>query len=296
VTDIAVLERLTRLTPLGVRLLDAATGSFVTDGITADAYPRVDPERRTRALVNRSSVFVFNGLPGMGEVERGAGDDAYWAAQVPRYPFVLEVQDAQNRFLPFTLDVLLPARRLLTFGFGSPLGSPLSPPSSADRWLPIFSSPSRPLPDGMGALRAEIAYLDGAGERQPAAWALVEARGPGQPLATGMADAGGRVFLPLPYPKPIVVLGSPATPRVPITAQTWPIDVTVRYARSLAVPVIPNLAAALTQPAATAWSDTARTTPLTQATLRFGRELLLASLDATGKPSTLLITPAGSPP
>ena len=293
-TDVAVLERLTRVTPLGVRLLDAATGSFVTDGITADAYPRVDPERRTRALVNRSSVFVFNRLPGMNEVERGAGDEAYWAAQVPRYPFVLEVQDAQSRFLPFTLDVLLPVRRLLTFGFGSPLGSPLSPPSSADRWLPIFSSPSRPLPDGMAVLRAEIVYLDGTTQR-PAAWALVEARGPGQPLATGMADAGGRVFLPLAYPKPIVVLGSPATPRVPITAQTWPIDVTVRFARAATVSAMPNLTAALTQPAATAWSDTAQTTPLTQATLRFGRDLVLASLDATGTPSTLLITPAGSP-
>ena len=291
-TDVAVLERLTRVTPLGVRLLDASTGSFVTDGITVDAYPRVDPGRRTRALVNRSSVFVFNGLPGMSEVERGAGDEAYWAAQVPRYPFVLEVQDAQNRFLPFRLDVLLPARRLLTFGFGSPLARRSRHRrrriAGANLLVAVAAAARRD-----GRARAEIAYLDGAGERQPARgrWS---SQGPGQPLATA-ADAGGRVFLPLPI-LPIVVLGSPATPRVPITAQTWPIDVTVRYARSLTVPVMPNLAAALTQPAATAWSDTARTTPLIQATLRFGRELVLASLDATGRPSTLLITPAGSPP
>src|SRR5262249_8141633 len=104
-TDVAVLERLPRVTPLGVRLLDFATGSFVADGLVADLYPSVDSERRTRAIVNRASVFVFNGLPGMSEVERGSGDEAYWAAQIPRYPFVLDVQDTQNRFLPFTLNV-----------------------------------------------------------------------------------------------------------------------------------------------------------------------------------------------
>lgn len=291
-TDIAVLERVVRVTPLGVRLRDVATGSFVTDGLTADVYPRVEPERRTRAIVNRASVFVFNGLPGMSEVERGSGDEPYWAAQVPRYPFVLDVQDLQRRFLPFTLNVLLPVRRLLTFGFGSPLTSPLSSPlAAADRWLPIYSSPSRSLPDGMGAVRAEI--VD-SGTGQPAAWALLEAKAPGQLIATGMTDAAGRVFLPLTYPKPIVTLGSPGSPSLPVTSQTWAIDFTVRYSRAVPPPAAPDLAAALAQPAATVWQDVARTTPWTQATLRFGRELVLASLRTTGEPSpTLLITPAG---
>ncbi|HMF96382.1 MAG TPA: hypothetical protein VKE96_18905 [Vicinamibacterales bacterium] len=293
-TDIAVLERFARVTPLGVRLLDVATGSFVTDGLTANAYPRVDPERRTQAIANRASVFVFNGLPGLSDVERGSGDETYWAGQVPRYPFVLDVQDTQGRFLPFTLDVILPVRRLLTFGFGSPLASPLSSPlAAADRWLPLYSSPARPLLDGMGAVRAEI--VD-SGTGQPAAWALLEATGPGQPIAIGMADAGGRVFLPLAYPKPIVTLGSPGSPSLPITSQAWTIDFTVRYSRAATIQASPDLAATFAQPAATAWQDAARTTPLTQATLRFGRELVLASLTATGEPSpTLLITPAVSP-
>jgi len=203
---------------------------------------------------------------------------------------VLDVQDTQNRFLPFTLDVLLPARRLLTFGFGSPLSSPLT---AADRWLPVYSSPSRALPDGMSAVRAEI--VD-SGTGQPAAWALLEARAPGQPITTGMADAGGQVFLPLAYPKPIVTLGSPGSPSLPVTSQTWTIDFAVRYTRAVPAPAMPDLAAALVQPAATVWQDVARTTPWTQATLRFGRELVLASLNPTGTPSpTLLITPAGSP-
>jgi hypothetical protein len=294
VTDVAILERLTRVTPLGVRLLDVATGSFVSDGLTADLSPSANPERLTHGTVNRSSVFVFNGLPGMSAVESGEGDDAYWAAQIPRYPFVLDVQDTQNRFLPFTLDVVLPVRRLLTFGFGSPLASPLSsPPASADRWLPIYSAPSRLLPDGMAALRAEI--VD-SGTGQPAAWALVNVKAPGQPLATGMADAAGRVFVPFNYPKPIVTLGSPGSPSLPVTEQTWTIDFTVRYSRATPIPSTPDLAAALAQQAATAWQDVARTTPWMQATLRFGRELVLASLDAGGTPSsTLLISPAGSP-
>src|SRR5262249_3832476 len=147
------------------------------------------------------------------------------------------VQDTQNRFLPFTLNVLLPVRRLLTFGFGSPLTSPLSSPlTSADQWLPIYSSPARLRPDGMGAIRAEIVDL---GTGQPAAWALLEAKGPGQTLATGMADAGGRVLLPISYPKPVVTLGSPGSPSLPVASQTWTIDLTVRYSRGGAPPASP---------------------------------------------------------
>jgi len=104
------------------------------------------------------------------------------------------------------------------------------------------------------------------------------------------------VMLPLAYPKPVVTLGSPGSPSLPLTAQTWTIDFTVRYSRRVPTPVAPDLAAVLAQPAATAWRDVARTTPLTQGTLRFGRDLLVASVAGSGTPSpTLLITPAGSP-
>ena len=293
-TSVDVLERLTLVTPLGVRFLDGATGAYVTGALSVEVYPKGESDRRTRAIVTRTSVFVFRDLPSLSQIERGEGDAAFWAAETPRYPFVLDVRDGDDRFLPFTLDVLLPARRLLGIRFNSPILSPLaSQTSSSSESLPVFSSPARAVPDAMGVLRAEI--VD-SGTGGPAAWALVEAKGPGQPIATGLADGGGRVMLPLPYPKPVVTLGSPGSPSLPVTAQTWPIDFTVRYSRGVSIPAVPDLAAVLAQPAATVWGDVARTTPLTQGTLRFGRELVLASVTGSGTPSsTLLITPAGSP-
>jgi hypothetical protein len=293
-TSVDVLERFTLVTPLGVRFLDSATGAYVAGPLSVEVYPKGEPDRRTRAVVNRASVFVFRDLPNLGQIERGEGDAAFWASQAPRYPFVLDVRDGDDRFLPFTLDVLLPARRLLGIAFGSPVASPLaSQTSSSNESLPVFSSPARAIPDAMGALRAEI--VD-SGTGGPAAWALVEAKGPGQAIATGLADGAGRVLLPLPYPKPVVTLGSPGSPSLPVTAQSWPVEFTVRYSRSLSIPAVPNLAAVLAQPTATVWADVARTTPLTQGTLRFGRVLVLASVTGSGTPSpTLLITPAGSP-
>jgi hypothetical protein len=294
-TNVVVLEHVTRVTPLGVRFRDLATNAFVSWGIAAEVYPEGQAEIRRSGLVNRADVFVFNNLPSLREIEFGAGDDAYWAAQTPRYPFVLDVRDNESRYLPFTLSVQLPVRRLLGFLVNSPLSSPLTlQTSSSTQSLPLFSAPSRPAPDGMGVLRAEVVDVT-TGER--AAWAVLEARGPGQPLATGMADEMGRVMLPIPYPKPIVTLASPGSPAMPLTEQSWPIDFTVRYRRRTPVPRVPDLADVLTQPAATAWRDTGATVPLTQIALRFGRDAVIASETAPGVPSPrLLITPAVSPP
>jgi hypothetical protein len=294
-TGVVVLEHVTRVTPLGVRFRDLATDAFVSWGIAAEVYPEGQPEIRRSGLVNRADVFVFNNLPSLRDVEFGRGDDAYWAAQTPRYPFVLDVRDNQSRYLPFTLSVTLPVRRLLGFLVNSPLSSPLTvQASSSTQSLPLFSAPSRPAPDGMGVLRAEIVDVI-TGE--PAAWAVLEARGPGQPLATGMADEAGRVMLPVPYPKPIVTLASPGSPAMPLTGQAWPVDFTVRYRRRTPVPLVPDLADVLTQPPATSWRDTAATVPLAQTTLRFGRDGVIASLTGLGLPSpNLLITPAVSPP
>ena len=282
---VTVLEHLTRVTPLAVRFRDPATTAFVSWGLQAEVYPAGQPERRTRGIVNRSDVFVFQNLPGLREVEFGAGDDAFWAAQLPRFPFVLEVRDTQGRFLPFSLSVLLPVRRLLGFAINSPLTSPLTQQVSASTaTLPLFSAPSRIALDGLATLRAELVDRSTG---QPAGWAVVDAKGPAHAAVTGMADENGRVMLPLPYPKPVVTLGSPGSPPMPITAQSWPIDVTVRYRPRSPVPLVPDLSDLLTQPAVTASADAAGTVAVTQATLQFGRDVVLAPL---------FITPAGSPP
>lgn len=293
-TSVVVLERLSMVCPLGVRFRDEATGTYVADWISAAVYPASQPELRTSGIVNPSNIFVFHNLPGMREVEHGNGDADYWAAQTPRYDFVLEVQDRAGRFLPFRLPIQLPQRRVLGIELSSPIASPLAFQIGAEEGsLPLFSSPARSALDGMAVLRAEL--VD-SGTGLPAAWALVEAKAGEQRLVTGMADAQGRVMLPLHYPKPVITLGSPGSSNVPLTQQTWAVDFTVRYRRREPVPEIPDLVDVLTQPAATAWEQTSPLTEWTQATLQFGRELRLATESGGAGTAALLITPAGSPP
>ena len=291
-TSVAVLERVSLVCPLGVRFRDEATGTYVTDSLSVTVYPASQPERRTAGVSNNGSVFVFHNLPGLREVERGDGDAAYWSAQTPRFDFILEVRDRAGRYLPYTVAIKLPQRRILGIELTSPLSSPLAMQIGREEGsLPLFSSPTRSALDGLGLLRAE---LRDAGTGLPASWALIEAKAGEQRLVTGMADREGRVMLPLFYPRPVITLGSPGTSNVPLTQQTWAVDFTVRYRRREPVPEIPDLVDVLTQPAATAWEQTSPLTAWTQATLQFGRELRLASGGAGT--ATLLITPAGSPP
>lgn len=293
-TSVAVLERLSIVCPLGVRFRDEATGAYIADSLSVVVYPASQPELRTSGVTNSSSVFVFRNLPGLREIENGSGDSAYWSAQTPRFDFVLEVRDRSGRYLPFRMAIQLPQRRILSIELTSPLSSPLTMQTGREEGsLPLFSSPARSAIDGMGVLRA--ALID-AGTQMPAAWALVEARAGEQRLVTGLADREGRVMLPLFYPKPVITLGSPGTSNIPLTQQTWAVDFTVRYRRREPAPEIPDLVDVLTQPAATAWEQTSPLTQWTRATLQFGRELRLATASGGAGTTTLLITPAGSPP
>lgn len=285
-TSVTVLERLTVVCPLGVRFRDEATGAYVTDGLSVVVYPASQPEQRAYGVSNNGSVFVFRKLPGLREVEQG-GD------MTPRFDFVLEVRDRADRYLPYKVAIRLPQRRILTIEITSPLASPPSMQLGREEGsLPLFSSPARAALDGLGVLRTQLvdAVTGGA-----AAWALIEAKAGEQRLVTGMANGDGQVMLPLFYPKPVITLGSPGSSNVPLTQQTWAVDFTVRYRRREPVPEIPDLVDVLTQPAATAWEQSSPLTAWTQATLRFGRELRLAT-SGSGGTATLLITPAGSPP
>lgn len=263
--SVNVLEEVTIVTPLGVKFLDESTLAAVSDDLTVTLHPDGIPEWKTRGIVNRSGVIVFNNLPGMRDVERGAGDDAFWAAQPPRFDFVLEVTDRAGRFLPYTLDLQLPVRRLLTL----PVAFPLDPREG----LPLFSAPARPTPEAMAVVRTELVDAVHGG---PAAWALVEARTESS-LVRGLADARGSVMLALPYPPPHIVLGSLPGGGADLRLQTWNVDLTIHYARRDPIPQRPDLQDVLTQAIAST----------TSATLRFGQELVLAPIS---------ITPAATPP
>lgn len=258
--SVLVYEEVSIITPLGVKFRDESTSALVSDDLVVTLHPEGADERKTRGAISRSGVFVFRNLPGMREVEQGAGDDAFWAAQPPQFDFVLEVTDRAARFLPYSFALQLPVRRLLTL----PAASPFEPSDA----LPLFSAPSRDAVEAMAIIRMEL--VDSV-HHEPAAWALVEAATE-RTTIRGLADERGRVMLAIPYPPPHIVLGS-----LPSSEPTWSVDLAIRYARRTPVPTRPDLEDVLTQPIAST----------TNATLHFGEELLLAPIP---------IIPAGSPP
>jgi hypothetical protein len=286
--QVQVLEEVTRVAPFGVRFWDVAAMAPAGAGLRLVAYPNVFPDLRSEAGVNHTGVYFFHDLPGMRSVENGAGDDDFWSANPPSIPFTVEMSDPMDRYLPYQFSVLMPARGLYGLA-GSPL-STLTPDSS---WLPVFSSPARPMP-GPSALI--YALLKDDTLKSPAAWALVRAQVPGAPVMTALADDRGAVTLSVPYPEPRnSPFASPLGPgSLKLSDQTWPLTISVFYLAGAGSGKLPDLEAVLHQPAAKVWHDTAHTGPAFGFTLQFGKQLVLRSVDsATSRElPVLLITTA----
>jgi hypothetical protein len=188
-------------------------------------------------------------------------------------------------------------RGLWSLPFDSPVG--VSPT------VPLFSAPTRPVPGGVGVVRAQLVdptATSSQGPGGPAAWAVLEASVPGQPAVRSIADDQGRIALLVPYPPPSSVPlagvgGSPligtSPAALPLSEQTWLLTIRAAYAPRAGLGGLPELAETLEQPAALVWADQARTHLLDQVELRYGRETVLTSRDPS-EPSVLFIQ-AGSP-
>lgn len=308
IDPIVVIESVTSVTPLGVRFWDDVTGSPVTDGLTVSAYAvsgslnRVQtlPDGRKAMTVvspriqgfpNHQGVYLLRNLPGLRVAEQGAGDSNYWASVQTR-AFAIEVVDTYRRFQPCSFVADLPARGLFRLNC-LPVSSPVD---SSSESVTLYSAPGRVVPGVMAVLRADLWDLEA---NIPAAWALLEASVAGQPPARGYADFNGQVTLIFPLPEPVnAALSSPGTPvtaATPLTQQSWQVQLQAAYQRLSPIPAIPDLCAIFAQQAATLWTDSTQSQPVTSATLNFGQELVVRSQDPAF-PSKLLITPAGPPP
>jgi len=288
-TQVLVLEQLTLTAPFGVRFWDVAAVTAAEPGLSVVAYPNSFPELRTYATEGPSGVYSFSGLPGLRDVENGAGDDAFWAANPPVTPYTVQVSDPWLRYLPFQFSVSLPVR-----GLYASWNSPLSALTPGSDWLPIFSTPSRILPGPAGVIRATL-QDDGTGG--PAAWALLTAQAPGLPAVTALADERGVVSLFQPYPEPS---GSGTTSPLSapnLVSQSWPITASVFNSRLQASNSSPDLNQVLGQAAGFIWRDSAHSSLHEDFQLSFGNELVLRSLDSSsGRPlPVLLVTSASSP-
>lgn len=272
---------ITLVTPLGLRFRDAATGRVVGDGLDVRHTPAGGGRPRI-ATVGPSGVWSLSGLPGLRELESGAGDQAYWD-QVPALArtFEVTVEDLARRYLPLRLSALAPFRELFAPVCGSPLMSPVSPPSSDDH-VPLFRAPACPAPPGYGTVRADLREPSGT----PAAWAVLVVRPDGGAAALGMADDQGRVAVPVSYPGPSGTTVSPLPgSQRSFAAERWRLTVECRYDRTCPPDRPPDLCAALDQ--APAALDLESASP----ELPYGRDLVLKSSSR----SELVVTAAASP-
>lgn len=189
---------------IGMRFWDSAFGLQArggeTDGLEIDLYPRAQPGVRRRLEVNRSGTYVCHAVPGLRRWELSdLPPEELWATALR--PYRIEVHDPRRRFIDMAFDADLPWRGLLDglAPWTSPPGVPAATALLPLLQLPLFSAPSRALPDPLAAVYAQL-RLSGSGEL--AAGALLAVQIDGRLRAIGLADELGRVAVLFPYPEP----------------------------------------------------------------------------------------------
>lgn len=276
------LERLCHTAPLGVRFVDRATAQTVSEGLHL-----TNVESGRAAFPNRVGVFVATGLPGLRNAEQGCATEEYWASPPGQRLLTFELHDELGRFHDLRFDALAPFRGV----FAEDCGLDGSPPDTGTAAVPLYSLPSRPAPPGTAVVRAELSDAETGG---PAAWAVLEVRAPGLPVARGIADRQGRVLVLLPWPEPPWQSTTSPPAGSTLSGQTWPVAIEVRYspgsppAATEADPSPPDLCTVLTQLPATLAGEDSPAVPVEADELAFGRELVLNE----GERRTLLVTPA----
>lgn len=262
------LDRVLRLTPLGLRFLDESAQQPVTAGLKVTAVLEDHPGRPVQAQPGRSGAYVFHALPGINtlrppeELERrdpvtgllrpnDLGLEVFWLSQT-RWQYRITVIDEWRRFLPLSLRTLAPW----------PLGAVGSPPVPAV--LPLSSAPTRSVPAGFAGLRFEV-----RGSWSAFAQFSVTSPGLGREC-WGTADASGQLLLLLPLPEPDAP-ASPAEPSSP-RAQRWRLALHGHRGYAAPGPAVPDLAVLQAARRSPAVLQTSGGTPVVATVLRQGRE------------------------
>jgi len=211
-TTVRVLERVARNAPLGLRFWDVAGATSTVYGLIVEVFARVNPRVRTFAQMNRSGVYVAHHLPAAPPADPREFEFAdveppqdLWPATTGGYR--VEVTDPEGRFLPIAFDADLPAQGVFTWGapFLSPPqpvalpGESGSPPPLLIERVPLFSAPTRPVPEPLAVVYAQLREM---GTGRDAAWCLLTASIDGIVRGVGLADAQGRIAVMFPYPEP----------------------------------------------------------------------------------------------
>ncbi len=228
---VRVVEEARAVTPFGLRLWDWATDRPAVDGLTVEARPRAGGPSTT-AVVTRSGTFALSRLPGLAAQERPSPDGDPFAST---RPFTVRVVDTAGRFNPTGFTVDLPrAGRYPAPGDLAPINGT----STEFPGHPLFSAPTRPIPPGFAAVRAELRLEpdDDAEPLIPAAFAVLRVD-VGPNTWFGAANGAGTCLVVFPFPdfrKPDGSDGPGIEPRL----QRFDIEVSVRYGALTAHPWI----------------------------------------------------------
>jgi len=298
-TQVSPLESVSRNAPLGLRFWDTAMATSTVYGLHVEVFSRHNPRARTIASINRSGVYVAHRLPlsfpppSPRAFEFSDSEPDVLSPAVTR-SYRVEVNDPDGRFLPIAFDADLPARGLLTWRapFLSPPqpvalpGEPGSPPPLLIERVPLFSAPSRPVPDPLAVVYAQIREL---GTGRDAAWSLLTVAIDGVVRGVGLADAQGRIAVLFPYPEPPrMSLASPPEARNDFT---WQLELSAFWLSASppsAVPAFADLAdvfASLSTPRTVIESMVSPALPLR---LTYREALTARTAGATGADASLL--------
>jgi hypothetical protein len=299
--QIRVLERDRTFTPLGIRFWDAALDVPVADTLAVSAWLRGSAQGPVRAVRSPGGVYSFHQLPGQTRAEKPAADDEHPELDGPGGEYAIAVDDRTGKYLAAAFGVTLPLGyrgEFLSVGVGS---TPAGPGKAY-----LFPAPSRPVPPGVAAIRADLVEMaTGA----PAAWAVLSATVAGV-TRTAIADEQGRAAVLIPYPTPDRLRqGSPPTDT---REATWPVTLAARWepaalrypfpAREGLDPAWaarPSLKSILDeQRTALVWTDEGQA-PVVEwtETLVHGQELVLrTTLAGGGSAPTVWISAGASPP
>jgi hypothetical protein len=186
--------------------------------------------------------------------------------------FIIYIEDRMQRFLPQVLLMCLPKERLVE--------------------VPLFSSPARLAPAGLGTVRGQLATHQDSLPTGPASWAFVVATLDNHSYVA-VADARGMFTLFVPYASALPPLeGSPPHGGGSIDQLTWPINIQVFYQPS-EQQFVPNLGlpdtlSIMQQARADIHDQTGMPVAELTRAIRFGGDLVVATLGQ----SELLVDPA----
>lgn len=212
---------------LGIRFWDLVQDVKVSDDdLVVMAWPENGYGYAIKAFRTPSGIYAFRDLPGL----HGFEYPEPYAPEREQSPkrFVVKAEDRQGRFVPVVFYVELPDP---TNGFlDRKLGlASSSPPSFFRPPGLLFSATTRPVPSGIGVIRAQLKEYptEEYPKGRDAAHAVMEVEVKGQHWY-GIADEKGTIAVLFPYPTP-ENSSPPQSTLVPLWKQKWKVTIRVYH-------------------------------------------------------------------